>query len=51
MSASSSPAADLSQRELTIARIFDAPRELLFKAWTDPKQVDSGGVRRASLTR
>ncbi|HKN01320.1 MAG TPA: SRPBCC domain-containing protein [Candidatus Binataceae bacterium] len=26
-------------RELTIKRVFDAPRELVFKAWTDPAQV------------
>ena len=26
-------------RELTITRIFDAPRDLVFKAWTDPKHV------------
>jgi uncharacterized protein YndB with AHSA1/START domain len=25
--------------ELTIVRVFDAPRELVFKAWTDPKLV------------
>lgn len=25
--------------ELTIARVFDAPRELVFEAWTDPKHV------------
>ncbi|MFI5240142.1 MAG: SRPBCC domain-containing protein [Candidatus Saccharimonadia bacterium] len=24
-------------KELTISRIFDAPRELVFKAWTDPE--------------
>ena len=27
-------------RELTITRIFDAPRELVWKAWTDPKLVE-----------
>jgi uncharacterized protein YndB with AHSA1/START domain len=27
------------QRTLTLERIIDAPRELVFKAWTDPKQV------------
>jgi uncharacterized protein YndB with AHSA1/START domain len=27
------------ERELTIVRVFDAPRELVFKAWTDPKHV------------
>jgi len=26
-----------SQKELTITRSFDAPRDLVFKAWTDPK--------------
>jgi uncharacterized protein YndB with AHSA1/START domain len=26
-------------RELSIVRIFDAPRELVFKAWTDPKML------------
>ena len=27
-------------REIVMTRLFDAPRELVFKAWTDPKQVD-----------
>jgi uncharacterized protein YndB with AHSA1/START domain len=27
------------KRELVITRIFDAPRELVFKVWTDPKHV------------
>ena len=26
-------------KELTITRIFDAPRELVWKAWTDPEHV------------
>lgn len=26
-------------KELTITRMFDAPRELVWKAWTDPKLV------------
>lgn len=25
--------------EFTITRVFDAPRELVWKAWTDPEQV------------
>jgi uncharacterized protein YndB with AHSA1/START domain len=25
--------------QITITRVFDAPRELVFKAWTDPDQV------------
>ena len=28
-----------SQGELVITRIFDAPRELVFKTWIDPKQA------------
>ena len=35
--ASASP--DGRERELVITRIFDAPRALVFKAWTDPKHV------------
>ena len=27
------------QRELVINRVFDAPRELVFKVWTDPKHL------------
>ncbi len=32
-------AAPPAKRELTITRIFDAPRSLVFKMWTDPKHV------------
>lgn len=28
---------DAQERELTLTRLFDAPRELVFKAWTDPE--------------
>ena len=28
-----------TQRELVIERIFDAPRELVWKAWTDPEMA------------
>ena len=27
------------QRELVLTRIFDAPRAIVFKAWTDPQQL------------
>ena len=30
---------ELQDRELVITRVFDAPRELVFKVWTDPKHV------------
>ncbi len=29
----------LSEREIIITRVFDAPRELVFAAWTDPHHV------------
>ncbi|HXZ13760.1 MAG TPA: SRPBCC family protein [Candidatus Sulfotelmatobacter sp.] len=29
----------ISSREIVLTRIFDAPRELVWNAWTDPKQV------------
>ncbi len=32
-------AAPPAKRELNITRIFDAPRSLVFKMWTDPKHV------------
>jgi uncharacterized protein YndB with AHSA1/START domain len=28
-----------AEREIVITRVFDAPRELVWNAWTDPKQV------------
>jgi uncharacterized protein YndB with AHSA1/START domain len=31
--------ATTSDREIVITRVFDAPRELVFEAWTDPEQV------------
>jgi uncharacterized protein YndB with AHSA1/START domain len=30
---------DTSDREITVTRVFDAPRELVFAMWTDPKHV------------
>jgi uncharacterized protein YndB with AHSA1/START domain len=31
--------ADKSNRELTITRVFDAPREVVWKAWTDQRMI------------
>jgi uncharacterized protein YndB with AHSA1/START domain len=33
------PETQVSAHEITITRVFDAPRELVWKAWTDPDQV------------
>jgi uncharacterized protein YndB with AHSA1/START domain len=30
---------DMTLRELDIVRVFDAPRELVWAAWTDPDQI------------
>ena len=39
MPAKSSAAPQTSDREIVIARVLNAPRELVFAAWTDPKHV------------
>jgi len=33
------PTKPLAEREVTITRVFDAPRALVFKAWTDPQHL------------
>ncbi len=33
------PAENLTDREIVITRVFDAPRELVWSAWTDPERV------------
>ena len=38
-STAATPTPASSEREIVITRIFDAPRELVFKAWTDPKHL------------
>lgn len=35
-----SSATDTAAREIVVEREFDAPRDLVWEAWTDPKQVD-----------
>jgi uncharacterized protein YndB with AHSA1/START domain len=37
--ATSSPATEPSDREIVFTRLFDAPRELVWEAWTDSQQV------------
>jgi uncharacterized protein YndB with AHSA1/START domain len=37
--AKSSPATATPDREIVVSRLFDAPRELVWAAWTDPEQV------------
>jgi uncharacterized protein YndB with AHSA1/START domain len=45
----------LAERELTITRVFDAPRALVFEAWTDPNHLAQWGhlsllLHRAALS-
>lgn len=35
----SNPAGDTADREIVITRVFDAPREQVFDAWTDSEHV------------
>lgn len=35
----SADATKTAEREITITRVFDAPRTLVFKAWTDAKEL------------
>jgi hypothetical protein len=39
------------RQEVNITRIFDAPRELVFKMWTDPGLVENGGGQKISQIR
>ncbi len=38
-SAGSSVAAKVGEREIVATRVFDAPREIVFELWTDPKHI------------
>src|SRR6185312_10531333 len=39
MSAKNTAPSSTSDREIIISRVVDAPRELVWQAWTDPKHV------------
>jgi uncharacterized protein YndB with AHSA1/START domain len=39
VASNASPAGAPADRELVISRVFDAPRRLVFSAWTDPEQL------------
>jgi uncharacterized protein YndB with AHSA1/START domain len=39
VASSRNPIVEPAERELVITRFFDAPRELVFKAWTDPRHA------------
>src|SRR5271155_3914272 len=39
MSTKKDPSQETSDREIVTMRVFEAPRELVFAAWTEPKHV------------
>lgn len=39
MAAENSPATEPAGQEFVISRVFDAPRELVWKAWTEPARL------------
>jgi uncharacterized protein YndB with AHSA1/START domain len=39
MAAGSEPAAASADRELVLTRVFEAPRRLVFEAWTTPEHL------------
>jgi len=40
MAESTNPVSSPMEREVVITRVFDVPRELAFRAWTDPKHME-----------
>jgi len=32
--------------EMILTRVFDAPRELMWKLWTEPEHIANGGARK-----
>ena len=39
MAEKNNPVSPTTDRELRITRVFDAPRSLVFKAWTEPERI------------
>jgi uncharacterized protein YndB with AHSA1/START domain len=39
MAARINTATDLAERDLVVTRVFDAPREVVFRAWTEPEHL------------
>ena len=38
-------AGEVSAQEITLTRVFDAPRELVWRAWTEPEQLARSAVK------
>ena len=51
MAARSNSAAELAETEFSITRVFDAPRELVWKAFTEPERLEKWWGPRGFTTR
>jgi uncharacterized protein YndB with AHSA1/START domain len=45
MNESQTVADTTADREIVLTRVFDAPRKVVFKVWTDPETLRNGGGR------
>jgi uncharacterized protein YndB with AHSA1/START domain len=50
MAVKNNPASPTTDRELVITRVFDAPRSLVFKAWTEPERIKQWWGPRGAVT-
>ncbi|HWY78303.1 MAG TPA: SRPBCC domain-containing protein [Verrucomicrobiae bacterium] len=51
MSTKNNPASESAQRPFVISRAFDAPRELVWKAWTDSAHMNWWGPKGVTIER
>jgi uncharacterized protein YndB with AHSA1/START domain len=50
MAAKNTPEQHTKERELVMTRVFDAPRSLVFKAWTEPERIKQWWGPRGAVT-
>ena len=50
MATRNNPDPQTKERELVITRVFDAPRSLVFKAWTEPERIKQWWGPRGFIT-
>jgi uncharacterized protein YndB with AHSA1/START domain len=50
MAEKNNPSSSTTDRELLITRVFDAPRSLVFKAWTEPERIKQWWGPRGAVT-
>ena len=50
MAEKNNPSLQTTDRELLLTRVFDAPRSLVFKAWTEPERIKQWWGPRGAVT-